>query len=93
MALLSSIGASTYSPLCRAATLRSCFQDEVCYCNSELGFPELASIVSGIHRFRCLTTVVSRSCAMSLKCPLNRVINRFLVWPTYCIPHDLHVIT
>ena len=48
---------------------------------------------SVVHLFRCLATVVSRSCVMSLKCPWNRVSKRFLVWPTYCMPHVLHVIT
>ena len=36
-------------------------------------------ILVGLHRFICLATVVSRSCAMSLKWPWNRVNKRFLV--------------
>ena len=40
------------------------------------------------HLFKCLATVVSRSCVMSLKCPWNRIRR-----PTYCIPQVLHVMT
>ena len=38
-------------------------------------------------RFKCLATVVSRSCAMSLKWPWNRINRRFLV------PQILHEMT
>ena len=54
--------------------------------------PSVSPSYSGIHRLKCLATVVSRSWSMSLKCPWNLVIKRFLVCPTFCMPHVVQVI-